>query len=207
MSTVAGIILAGGRSQRMGGGDKSLRSLGGQPLLRHAVKRLASQVGELAISANGDPRRFADYALPVLPDTIAGFAGPLAGILAGMEWAERHTNASLLVSVASDTPFFPDDLIARLTKSGHGRGIAMASSGGRRHPVFSLWPLELRPALRAFLEEGATYKVAAFAQRHGVVEVDFPEIALDGGTVDPFFNVNTPEDLAEAEHILGELKR
>lgn len=207
MSTIAGIILAGGRSQRMGGGDKSLRSLGGQPLLRHAVKRLAPQVGELAISANGDPRRFADYALPVLPDTIVGFVGPLAGILAGMEWAELHTDASLLVSVASDTPFFPDDLIARLAASDHGRGVAMASSGGGRHPVFSLWPLELRPALRAFLEEGATYKVSAFAQRHGLVEVDFADIALNGGMVDPFFNVNTPEDLAEAEHILEGLKR
>lgn len=201
MSDVAGLILAGGRSLRMGGGDKSLRELAGRPLLDHVARRIAPQVGALSISANGDPRRFSGFSLPVLPDTFAGFAGPLAGILAGMEWAMEHTNAPWLVSVASDTPFFPKDLVERLASARRDQSVVVASSSGRRHPVFALWPVDLQRPLRAFLEDGATYKVSAFVDRHEGAQVDFPMIELADGTVDPFFNVNTPEDLVEAERI------
>ncbi|HWK63326.1 MAG TPA: molybdenum cofactor guanylyltransferase MobA [Rhizobiaceae bacterium] len=200
MNVIAGIILAGGRSRRMGGGDKCLRRLGGRPLLRHVIDRLAPQAGPLAISANGDPSRFAEFSVPVVPDTIPGFAGPLAGVLAGMEWARRETDATWLVSVASDTPFFPTDLVSRLATAADQENIVVASSGGRRHPVFALWPVTLAPALRAFLEDGATYKVSTFVEGHESAVVDFAMIEATGG--DPFFNVNTQEDLAVAEGLI-----
>lgn len=199
MSGIAGIILAGGRSLRMGGGDKCLRPLAGRPLLRHVVDRLLPQTETLAISANGDPSRFAEFSLPVLPDMIAGFAGPLAGILAGMEWAEREGDALRLVSVASDTPFFPSDLVSRLRAAGNDDNIVVASSGGRCHPVFALWPVALGPALRAFLQDGGSYKVSTFIDRHEKAIVDFAMIDRSGEAVDPFFNVNTEEELAMAE--------
>lgn len=207
MDRIAGILLAGGQSRRMGGGDKCLRRLAGRPMLGHAAARLGPQVGALAISANGDPRRFGEFALPVLADPIAGFVGPLAGILAGMEWAASEVGRTHLVSAASDTPFFPADLVSRLAQASAGMParIAVAASDGRGHPVFGFWPLSLRHDLRLFLEAGSTYKVTAFLERHDFVLADFPMLALKEGMVDPFFNVNTQAELVEAERIHAEL--
>lgn len=204
---IAGILLAGGQSRRMGGGDKCLCLLAGRPMLGHAAARLGPQVGALAISANGDPRRFGDFALPVIADSIAGLAGPLAGILAGMEWAAREAGRTHLVSAASDTPFFPADLVSRLAVASAGAParIAVAASDGRSHPVFGLWPISLREDLRHFLEDGSTYKVTAFVEKHDFVLADFPMLALNKGMADPFFNVNTQADLIEAERIHAEL--
>jgi len=199
---IAGIILAGGQSRRMGGGDKTLLALGGRSLLDHVVKRLVPQVGPLALSANGDPARFAGFGLPVLADTVEGYAGPLAGILTGIEWASIACDA--VVTVAGDTPFFPNNLVERLaaaaaTKRG---AIAVASSGGRRHPTFALWPLGLHDDLRRFLVDEDNRRVSTFIDRHDVVEVEFPMLASGGQQIDPFFNINTPDDLAIAERLL-----
>lgn len=204
---MAGVLLAGGMSSRMGGGDKSLRLVGGRPILALAAERLAPQVEALALNANGDPARFAAFGLPVVPDTFGGYPGPLAGILAGMEWAATTPARTHLVSVACDTPFFPSDLVSRLvvaTAGGPAR-IAIAASDGRSHPVFGLWPLGLRTALRRFLQDGVTYKVSAFIEQHDFVVADFPMLTLPRGTVDPFFNVNTQDDLAMAERAAAEL--
>ena len=199
---IAGIILAGGQSRRMGGGDKTLLALGGRSLLDHVVKRLVPQVGPLALSANGDPARFAGFGLPVLADTVEGYAGPLAGILTGIEWASIACDA--VVTVAGDTPFFPKSMVERLaaaaaTKPG---AIAVASSGGRRHPTFALWPLGLHDALRRFLVDEDNRRVSTFIDRHDVVEVEFPMLASGEQQIDPFFNINTPDDLAIAERLL-----
>ncbi|BCG94578.1 molybdenum cofactor guanylyltransferase MobA [Mesorhizobium sp. 131-2-1] len=203
---IAGIILAGGQSRRMGGGDKTLLALGGRSLLDHVVKRLVPQVGPLALSANGDPARFAGFGLPVLADTVEGYAGPLAGILTGMEWASIACDA--VVTVAGDTPFFPKSMVERLaaaaaTKRG---AIAVASSGGRRHPTFALWPLGLHDALRRFLVDEDNRRVSTFIDRHDVVEVEFPMLASGGQQIDPFFNINTPDDLAIAERLLQSIE-
>ncbi|MEP6565668.1 MAG: molybdenum cofactor guanylyltransferase MobA [Mesorhizobium sp.] len=201
---VAGIILAGGQSKRMGGGDKSLLALGGGSVLDHVVARFAPQVGLLALSANGDPSRFAEVGLPVLADTVTGFAGPLAGILTGVEWAAANTACTALVTAAGDTPFLPENLVERLTTAVEERpgSIAVASSGGKRHPTFALWPLSLRDALRSFLVDENNRRVSAFIDRHDFVEVEFPTLEAGGHEIDPFFNINTPDDLAEAERLL-----
>jgi molybdopterin-guanine dinucleotide biosynthesis protein A len=199
---IAGIILAGGQSRRMGGGDKSLLALGDSSLLDHIVARLAPQVGSLALSANGDPLRFAGFGLPVLADTVEGFAGPLAGILTGLEWAPMACDA--IVTVAGDTPFVATDLVERLAAAVDERrgSIALACSGGKRHPTFALWPTDLRDALRRFLVDEDIRRVSAFIDRHDFVEVEFPMLKAGGHEVDPFFNINTPDDLAEAERLL-----
>lgn len=201
---IAGIILAGGLSRRMGGGDKTLLALGGRPLLDHVVARLAPQVGPLVLSANGDPARFEAVGLPVLADTVEGYAGPLAGILTGLEWVAANTACEALVTAAGDTPFLPADLVERLTEAAAGRpgSIAVASSGGRRHPTFALWPLGQREALRHFLVDEDNRRVSAFIERHDFVEVEFPLLAADGKAVDPFFNINIADDLAMAERLL-----
>lgn len=191
---VAGIVLAGGKARRMGGGDKVLREVAGRPMIAHAIERLRAQVGVLAINANGDPARFAALGLPVVADTVEGYAGPLAGVLAGMRWAQANAKSCrFLASVAGDTPFFPADLVVRLRGEADDRTIALASSGGRAHPVFGLWPLALADDLEKFLRTGETGKVLAFVDRHRRADVDFT------ATPDPFFNVNTPEDLARAD--------
>jgi molybdopterin-guanine dinucleotide biosynthesis protein A len=202
-SEIAGLVLAGGRATRLGGGDKPLRLLGGRPMLAHVLERLAPQAGAIAISANGDPARFAEYGLPVLADTgPGGQAGPLAGILSGMAWAKKKGSSKVL-TVAGDTPFFPINLADRLMEvvAGHPEDIAVASSHGRRHPVFALWPVSLEADLREFLASSATFSVAAFLGGRKTVGVDFPVSAGDRA-IDPFFNVNTPEDLAKAEAVM-----
>lgn len=191
----------------MGGGDKPLLSLGKVRLLDHVAARLKPQVAILGLNANGDPARFAAMELPVLKDTVPGYAGPLVGILTGLEWATKQTGCQWLVSAAGDTPFFPDDLVERLVAAAHDRpgAIAVASSDGRWHPTFALWPLGQREPLRHFLVDEDNRRVSAFIERHGYVAVEFPMIEAGGQRIDPFFNVNTPDDLAEAERLLQSL--
>ena len=209
MDGIAGVILAGGLSRRMGGGDKTLLSLAGRPLVSHIVDRLRRQAAPVALNANGNPARFHAFGLPVIADTIEGFAGPLAGILAGMEWAHGQKSVNALVSVAGDTPFFPENLVAGLaSKAGERRErIVIACSGGRRHPVFALWPLALRDALAAFLAETNERSVAAFAEVHRAAVEDYPLERFGSMTADPFFNINTSADLAEAERLYRERHR
>jgi molybdenum cofactor guanylyltransferase len=195
---IAGVLLAGGQSQRMGGGDKCLRLLAGKPILAHVIERARPQVTALVLNANGDLARFADFGLPVVADDIAGFAGPLAGVLAGLDWAAANVaGATHVASFATDAPFLPRDLVKAL-REGMREGayeLACAASGGRAHPVFGLWPLALRGDLRDALGEGLR-KVDQWTGRYRLVEVEFP-----AAPVDPFFNANRPEDLAEAERL------
>ncbi len=211
MQKPLGVILAGGLATRMGGGDKGLLSLGGQSLLSRVIDRLAPQVAGLALNANGDAARFAGLGLPVVADTIEGFAGPLAGVLAGLDWAAEQ-GAEAIVTAAADTPFFPTDLVARLTAAAEGQahplvlattpksGDEVLKSGGKgrvnRHPTFGLWPVALRDDLRAAIE-GGLRKVVLWTDQHGGREALF-----EAEPFDPFFNVNTPEDLARAEALL-----
>lgn len=200
MKQPVGVILAGGQATRMGGGDKGLLQLGGRSLLARVVDRILPQVAGLALNANGDAGRFADLGLPVLPDTVAGFPGPLAGVLAGMDWAAAQ-GASHVVSVAADTPFLPEDLVPRLLLAAEGGAaivLAASAAEGRliRHPTFGLWPVDLRDILRAALRRGER-KVGLWAEQQGAALSAFPS-----GSVDPFFNINTPEDLARAEALL-----
>ncbi|MDX8464402.1 molybdenum cofactor guanylyltransferase MobA [Mesorhizobium sp. VK23B] len=206
--SIAGIILAGGQSRRMGGGDKPLLSLGEGRLIDHVAARLKPQVGTLALNANGDPARFTSLDIPVISDTVPGYAGPLAGILTGLEWAATNPACRSLVSAAGDTPFFPGDLVERLVATADKRpgAIAVASSGGRWHPTFALWPLGLSDALHHFLVDEDNRRVSAFMERHGFVQVEFPMIEAEGRRIDPFFNINTPDDLAQAEHLLQSLR-
>ena len=191
---VAGVLLAGGLARRMGGGDKCLLELRGRPMLAHAIDRLGPQVAALAVNANGDPARFSAFDLPVVADVVEGFAGPLAGVLTGMVWARAEApGAEWLVTAATDTPFFPTDLVARLHAAAADAEVAFAASGGRTHPVFGLWRLTLIDDLRRALTEEDERKIDRFAGRYRVAEVDFPLRPFD-----PFFNVNRPEDLAEA---------
>jgi molybdopterin-guanine dinucleotide biosynthesis protein A len=190
--TIAGVILAGGRATRMGGGDKGLLPLAGRPLLARVIERLRPQVDVLALNANGDPARFAGFGLPVLPDSVAGHPGPLAGVLAGMDWAAGQ-GADAIVTAAADTPFFPLDLVARLRATGAPLAMAVTpgEAGPDRHPTFGLWPVALRDDLRAALA-GGVRKVVAWTGPHGCANALFPEAQA-------FFNVNTPDDLARAE--------
>jgi len=192
MNKPYGVILAGGLSRRMGGGDKGLLPLGDGTILSHVVARLAPQVVALALNANGEPARFAALGLPVVADTIDGFAGPLAGVLAGLDWAATQ-GGDHIVTAAADTPFFPCDLVPRLLAAGDG--IVLAATADGVHPTFGLWPVALRDDLRAALQ-GGLRKVVHWTDRHGAATALFD----DAG--DPFFNVNTPEDLARAEAML-----
>jgi molybdopterin-guanine dinucleotide biosynthesis protein A len=197
---VIGVLLAGGQSRRMGGGDKALRLLGGHILLERVIKRLRPQVDALVLNANGDPTRFVDFGLPVVPDSVPDFAGPLAGVLAGLDWAAaRRPDCTFVVSVATDAPFLPPDLVVRLVEGvgRNGSALACAASGGRSHPVFGLWPVRLREDLRrAVIEEGIR-KVDQWTARYRLVTVQFADRPID-----PFFNVNRPEDFAAAEALL-----
>ena len=202
-STIAGLILAGGLSRRMGG-EKPLQLLAGQPMISRVIGRIAPQVERLAINANSDPAPYLAYGLPVLPDTIGGHLGPLAGVLTGMEWAAGLPGVTHVVSAATDTPFLPLDLVARFSAmSGPGR-IVLARSNGNRHPVVGLWPVALRKDLAQWLLSGETMKVQVWAARHEPVFCDF-EPEYDGAP-DPFFNANTPGELAEAEAFVGRIE-
>jgi molybdopterin-guanine dinucleotide biosynthesis protein A len=199
---VAGVLLAGGLSRRMGGGDKCLRELGGQPILAHIIARAAPQVGPLVLNANGDPARFADFGLPVAADVVAGYAGPLAGVLTGLDWAAaKAPGAAWLASFACDAPFFPTDMVARMVAAVEAAGadLACAVTHGRTHPVFGLWPLALREDLRRAMVEEEIRKVDLWTARYNLVEVAFPDVDTPAGPRDPFFNTNRPEDLEEAE--------
>lgn len=205
---VPAVILAGGLATRMGGGDKGLRELGGRSILAHVIARLEPQAGRMAINANGDPERFAEYGLPVIADSMLGSegelrAGPLAGVLAALDWAGA-LGARQVVTVAADTPFFPGDLVDRFAQLAEETGarIVLAATpdpqrGRVRHPTFGLWDTSLREDLRAALDEGVR-KVVQWTSRHPGAEAMF---GIDDG--DPFFNVNTPEDLAAAQARAG----
>ena len=199
---IAGLILAGGRSSRMGGTDKTLLPLFGRPLIRQVLERLQPQASPVVINTNADPSHFASLGVDIIADTIAGYQGPLAGILAGLEWAASKPGITHLLSVAGDTPFFPLDLARQLAARAAGR-IAVAASNGRVHPTFALWPVSLRDALAAFLESGDTRRVMTFIEQAGPDVVDFKAEQRGAKTVDPFFNINTPDDLAEAERLFG----
>jgi molybdenum cofactor guanylyltransferase len=202
---VIGLLLAGGQSRRMGGGDKSLRVLGGVSLLERVIERLRPQVDALVLNANGDPARFAEFALPVVADSVPDFAGPLAGVLAGLDWAAVHRpDSTFIASVATDAPFLPADLVARLTAARQAAeaDLACASSAGRAHPVFGLWPLRLREDLRRAIVDDGIRKVDEWTARHRLVTVPFADCPID-----PFFNANRPEDLEAAAELLKFAKR
>jgi molybdopterin-guanine dinucleotide biosynthesis protein A len=188
----------------MGGGDKTMLRLGKSTMLRRIIDRLAPQVHALAISANGDLSRFSAFSLPVLPDTVPGYAGPLAGILAGLKWTAAMGDSERLLTTAGDTPFFPCDLADRLAEAASEMPdrIAVAASGGSRHPVFALWPVALKEDLERFLMTSENRRVTAFIDAHDSVVIDFPSISCAGQTIDPFFNVNMPADLSQAQRFL-----
>ncbi len=184
----------------MGGGDKCLRPLGGRPILAHIIERVGPQVEALAINANGAPGRFAAFGLPVVADVVEGYAGPLAGVLTGMEWAARHApHCPWIASFASDAPFVPRDLVARMFEAidREGADLACAASGGQVHPVFGLWRVDLAPDLRRALTEEKIHKVDRWTSRYRLAVVEFAAEPFD-----PFFNANRPEDLAEAARLL-----
>jgi molybdopterin-guanine dinucleotide biosynthesis protein A len=197
---VLGLLLAGGQSRRMGGGDKCLRELAGRPILSHVIDRIRPQVQGLLLNANGDPERFAEFGLPIVADSLPDFAGPLAGVLAGLDWASVHApELAWVMSVPTDAPFLPHDLARRLFHAcdGHRADMACAASNDRPHPVVGLWPVRLRHNLRRALAEDGIRKVDAWTAQYRLATVEFP-----ADPVDPFFNANRPEDLAEAERLL-----
>lgn len=191
------VVLAGGLARRMGGGDKPLMDLAGRPLLSHILDRLGPQVSLLALNANDDPARYRPFGLPILPDSLAGRPGPLAGILAALDWAAGQ-GAGHVLTVPGDTPFVPSDLVLRLSAAaGGGAPAAIAASGGRRHPTIGFWPVAAREALRVAIRDEGLRRVEHWAGRLGAVAVDFGVEPFD-----PFFNLNTPDDLAAAERLL-----
>jgi molybdenum cofactor guanylyltransferase len=193
------VILAGGLARRMGGGDKSLREIGGRSLLGRVIDRLTPQCERLVLNANGDPVRFAAYGLPIVSDPVADFPGPLAGVLAGLDWLEaHHPETEWMLSAPADCPFLPHDLVARLHQAriDQQAQIAVAASADRTHPVVALWPLDMRADLRRALLADDVRKVDRFTARYARAVVDWPTDPFD-----PFLNLNTPEDVAEAERI------
>lgn len=200
-STIPGLILAGGRGLRLGGGDKPLRDLAGQPLLDHIIARLAPQCDGLILNVHGDPARFAGYGLPTIGDALPGFAGPLAGILGGLDYLARERPAAHeMLSVSGDCPFLPHDLVARLShaRAHQAADLAIAASAGQLHPTIAVWSVALREDLRRALVDEHCRAVQRFAARHREAVVGWSDTPID-----PFFNINTPEDLAEAERLLA----
>jgi len=194
-----GLVLAGGLARRMGGGDKARIRVGGKTILERVLARLRPQCARIILNANGDTARFADTALPVVADSVPDFAGPLAGILAGMDWAAAHApDIADIISVPGDCPFLPRDLVARIiaARAIAGTPLAFAQSGDWRHPVVALWPVKLRDDLRHALVDEGLRKIEAWTARRGVAIAEWPSMPFD-----PFFNVNTPADAAEAERI------
>ncbi|MHA7773061.1 molybdenum cofactor guanylyltransferase MobA [Roseibium sp. M-1] len=205
---VLGCVLAGGQSRRMGGGDKSLMDIGGRTMLDLILARLAPQLSEVVLNANGDPGRFARFKRPVIADPVGEFAGPLAGILAGMTYARsERPNLTHVVSVAGDTPFFPPSLVGSFLAAVPADRplIALASSGDKLQPVFGLWPVALADDLRDWLKAGKTGKVLAFVDCYDSVEVAFEPDPATG--LDPFFNANTPDDLTAVREALSHYQK
>jgi molybdopterin-guanine dinucleotide biosynthesis protein A len=198
---IVGLLLAGGQSRRMGGGDKAFRVIGGVSLLERVIERMRPQVETLVLNANGDPARFAGFGLPVVPDSVPDYAGPLAGVLAGLDWtAEHRPDCPYIVSVATDAPFLPGDLVSRLVRGMEksGADLACAASGGQPHPVIGLWPVRLREDLRRAVVAETVRKVDVWTARHRLATVPFPS-----DPIDPFFNANRPEDLTTAAALLA----
>jgi molybdopterin-guanine dinucleotide biosynthesis protein A len=198
---IAGVLLAGGLARRMGGGDKPLRTIGGRSLLELVIARMRPQVAALVLNANGDPARFAAYGLPVIADSVAGNPGPLAGVLAGLDWAAANRpDCPMVVSVPTDAPFLPTDLVDRMLRAigAEQTELACAASGGQAHPVIGLWPVRLRGELRDAVAGEGVRKVDEWTARYRLATVEFPATP-----VDPFFNANRPEDLAAAAALLA----
>jgi molybdopterin-guanine dinucleotide biosynthesis protein A len=196
-----GLVLAGGLARRMGGGDKVRIKIGRSTILDRVLATLSGQCVDIIINANGDPERFADTGCTVVPDNVPGFAGPLAGILAGLDWlAAQNNGIEWMLSVPGDCPFLPDDLVERLhaarREMGAGVPLACARSGEWRHPVVGLWPVALRESLRKALVDEDLRKIEVFTARHGVAIAEWPDQPID-----PFFNVNSPEDVKRAEEV------
>ena len=192
-----GLVLAGGLARRMGGGDKALLRIGAATILERVLDRFGPQCSRIILNANGDPERFAFTRLPVVADDIPNFAGPLAGVLAGLDWAATHApDVEWIASVPGDCPFLPRDLVARLhaAREQAGLPLACARSGEWRHPVVGVWPVALRGELRRALVHEGLHKIEVWTARHGVALAEWP-----AEPVDPFFNVNTPEDAAQAQ--------
>jgi molybdopterin-guanine dinucleotide biosynthesis protein A len=201
---VVGVLLAGGKSSRMGGGDKCLLPLAGRPMLTHIIDRLRPQVSDLVLNANGDVGRFAAFGLPIVVDRLGGQAGPLAGVHAGIEWAiVNRPESRFVITAATDTPFFPTDLVARFLTSLEGGEpkLLVARSEEGVHPVFGLWPISFGPALEKSLTSGMR-KVQAWVREYQAEEILFPSGEIGGRKIDPFFNLNRPEELVEAEVLL-----
>jgi molybdopterin-guanine dinucleotide biosynthesis protein A len=199
--TPIGVLLAGGLARRMGGGDKPLRTIGGRTILELVIERMRPQATALVLNANGDPARFAAYGLPVVADSVAGNPGPLAGVLAGLEWTAAHRpDCELIVTVATDAPFLPADLVARMAAqmAAAGADLACAASGGQAHPVIGLWPVRLAAELRRALVGEGVRKVDVWTGRYRLATVEFPTEPID-----PFFNANRPEDLEAAAVLLA----
>jgi molybdopterin-guanine dinucleotide biosynthesis protein A len=197
-----GLVLAGGLARRMGGADKPLIAIGGAPILDRVLARLAPDCVQMILNANGDAGRFASYRLPVVADDVPGFAGPLAGVLTGLDWAaDNLPGIAFLASAPADCPFLPHDLVPRLhaARIAQGTELACAQSAGRRHPVVGLWPVALRDDLRQALVHDGLRKIEAWTARHGVALAEWP-----AAPIDPFFNVNTPEDVAEADRLAAQ---
>jgi molybdenum cofactor guanylyltransferase len=194
-----GVLLAGGLARRMGGGDKALKEIAGRTILERAIERLAPQCAALILNANGDPGRFAATGLTVVADDVPGFAGPLAGILAALDWAARNRpEIGWVASAAGDSPFLPHDFVARLhaARAAAGVPLACAESGGQAHPVNGLWSVALRADLRHALVVEDMRKIDRWTARHGIAHASWPAKPLD-----PFFNANTPQDIAAAEQL------
>jgi molybdopterin-guanine dinucleotide biosynthesis protein A len=194
-----GLILAGGLARRMGGGDKALIEIGDRTILDCVLGTMTPQCDGIILNANGDPARFARFGLPVVPDDIPDFAGPLAGVLAGLDWAAAHRpDLAWMVSVPGDCPFLPSDLVEKLhtARAAEGTLLSCAKSGEWRHPVAGLWPVALRADLRRALVDEDLHKIEVWTRRHGIAIAEWPD-----RPVDPFFNVNTPEDRARANDI------
>jgi molybdenum cofactor guanylyltransferase len=199
LRNIAGCVIAGGLSRRMGE-DKAFIWLGDETLVARAVARLEAQVSQIAINANGDPAGLADLKLPVLADVIANHPGPLAGVLTAMIWASRQ-GKEWVITVPIDTPFFPHELVVRLAEAVRGHDLAVAASGGHRHPLFTLWPVMLADDVRHALADGDQRRINAILDRYRLGTADWGVAPFD-----PFFNINTPEDLAEARRLMVEFE-
>lgn len=200
-SPIVAVLLAGGLARRMGGGDKCLREVAGRPLLSHVIERILPQVDHVVLNANGDPERFSEFGLPVIADVVEGNAGPLAGILTGLDWAAQHvTKCEWVVSVPTDAPFLPMDYVARMMAAieDEDAELACASTNGRTHPVAGLWALRLMLELRSALIDEDIRKIDQWTVRYRLADVEF-----SSEPIDPFFNANRPEDLKAAEVILA----